>query len=120
MSITMDRYNANWDMVRLGWETHVLGRGPELSLDAMEAIDDARGKRIPGVIDQDLPPFVIHDGRWATQSEQIVDGDVVVFFNFRGDRAIEISRAFTETDFDHFDRGERPDVRLRRDDGVRR
>ena len=40
----------------------------------------------------------------------MVDGDAVVFFNFRGDRAIEISRAFTETDFTEFERERVPDV----------
>ena len=50
----------------------------------------------------------------------IVDGDSVVFFNFRGDRAIEISRAFTEPDFDEFDRERCPEVSVRGDDGVRR
>jgi 2,3-bisphosphoglycerate-independent phosphoglycerate mutase len=40
----------------------------------------------------------------------IRDGDAVVFFNFRGDRAIEISRAFEEEDFQPFDRKRRPDV----------
>jgi len=63
----------------------------------------------PGVIDQDLPPFVIHD-ETGSPVGPIVDGDVVVFFNFRGDRAIEISRAFTEDDFSRFDRGRRPRV----------
>jgi len=40
----------------------------------------------------------------------IEDGDSVVFFNYRGDRAIEISRAFTDPDFSFFDRGRVPDV----------
>ncbi len=107
MNITMDRYNANWEMVRLGWETHVHGRG-RLFADAMEAITTLR-KENPGVIDQDLPPFVIHDGNDRPVGA-VNDGDAVVFFNFRGDRAIEISRAFTETDFDRFDRGRLPAV----------
>ena len=63
----------------------------------------------PGITDQDLPPFVIEDGN-GDPLGPIDDGDSVVFFNFRGDRAIEISRAFTESDFDGFDRGELPDV----------
>ena len=40
----------------------------------------------------------------------IVDGDSVVFFNFRGDRAIEISRAFEQDEFPYFDRGRRPHI----------
>ena len=101
MVITMDRYNANWDMVRLGWETHVLGRGRGFD-SALEAVANLREENT-GVIDQDLPPFVIHD-EIGQPIGKIMDGDAVVFFNFRGDRAIEISRAFTESDFSHFDR----------------
>ena len=107
MVITMDRYNANWDMVRRGWETHVLGRGRRFS-SAAEAVAELRAEN-PGVIDQDLPPFVIEDNN-ARPIGEIVDGDVVVFFNFRGDRAIEISRAFTEDAFSPFDRERRPEV----------
>ncbi|MEE4272179.1 MAG: 2,3-bisphosphoglycerate-independent phosphoglycerate mutase [Thermoanaerobaculales bacterium] len=107
MAITMDRYNANWEMVRRGWETHVLARGRIFS-SALEAVETLRGEH-PGVIDQDLPPFVIGDTDGHPIGE-IVDGDVVVFFNFRGDRAIEISRAFIEDDFDEFDRGRVPEV----------
>ncbi|HSL18669.1 MAG TPA: 2,3-bisphosphoglycerate-independent phosphoglycerate mutase [Methylomirabilota bacterium] len=107
MAITMDRYNANWEMVRVGWQTHVLGRGRSFR-SAAEAVATLRAER-PGVIDQDLPPFVIEDGGGRPLGE-IVDGDSVVFFNFRGDRAIEISRAFTEDDFRFFDRERRPEV----------
>ena len=66
-----------------------------------------RGEK-PGIGDQDLPAFVI-----ATEGAPlgpIVDGDSVVFFNFRGDRAIEISRAFTEEVFTPFARGRLPRV----------
>jgi 2,3-bisphosphoglycerate-independent phosphoglycerate mutase len=106
MVITMDRYEANWGMVEKGWQTHVHGEGQQFE-SAAEAIKSLRAEH-PGTIDQDLPPFVI-----AAHGEPlgpIRDGDSVVFFNFRGDRAIEISRAFTEDDFDFFDRGARPDV----------
>jgi 2,3-bisphosphoglycerate-independent phosphoglycerate mutase len=107
MAITMDRYNADWDMVRRGWETHVLGRGRSF-ISAAEAVTALRAED-PGIIDQDLPPFVIndHDGN---PIGPILDGDSVVFFNFRGDRAIEISRAFTEEDFGEFDRERFPNV----------
>ncbi|MCU0302847.1 MAG: 2,3-bisphosphoglycerate-independent phosphoglycerate mutase [Thermoanaerobaculales bacterium] len=108
MTITMDRYNANWEMVRRGWETHVHGAGRGF-LSAGEAVATLRREN-PGVIDQDLPPFVVHDpdGRPIGTIE---DGDSVVFFNFRGDRAIEISLAFTSDELDRFDRGRRPEVR---------
>ena len=100
MKITMDRYEANWDMVALGWKTHVAGEGRQFA-SAEEAIRTWR-KEIPGVIDQDLPPFVVADA--AGPLGPIRDGDSVVYFNYRGDRAIEISRAFEEDGFDKFER----------------
>jgi len=106
MKITMDRYEANWAMVALGWQVHVHGDGPRFA-SAREAIEAHRAAR-PGVIDQDLPPFVIVDG--GQPVGPVEDGDSVVFFNFRGDRAIEISRAFEDDAFDKFDRGRRPEV----------
>ncbi len=106
MAITMDRYGANWDMVRKGWDTHVHGKGRYFK-NAHEAISTLREET--GAIDQDLPPFVISDdGEKPVGAVQ--DGDAVVFFNFRGDRALEISAAFEEDDFDKFDRSPRPDV----------
>ncbi len=107
MVITMDRYEANWDMVALGWKTHVAGEGRGFS-SAQEAIETYR-REIPGVIDQDLPPFVIVDES-GNSVGPIRDGDSVIFFNFRGDRAIEISRAFEEENFTAFERIPRPRV----------
>lgn len=107
MQITMDRYEADWEMVRRGWQTHVVGEGRRFSR-AGEAVSVLRGEN-PGIIDQDLPAFVVADSSGAPLGP-IQDGDSVVLFNFRGDRAIEISRAFTEADFDEFDRGPIPDV----------
>ena len=106
MQITMDRYEANWGMVELGWKTHVLGEGRQFA-SAAEAIETYRAET--KVIDQDLPPFVIaKDGKPVGTVE---DGDSVVFFNFRGDRAIEISKTFEAgADFDKFDRVRVPAV----------
>jgi 2,3-bisphosphoglycerate-independent phosphoglycerate mutase len=105
MKVTMDRYEADWRMVELGWKTHVRGEGDRFG-SAAEAIETLRA-RTPGVIDQDLGAFVI--GNEAPVGP-VRDGDAVVFFNFRGDRAIEISRAFEDETFPHFERGKRPDV----------
>ena len=106
MTITMDRYEANWAMVDLGWKTHVLGEGRQFS-SAAEAIETYRAET--KVIDQDLPPFVIaKDGKPLGTVE---DGDSVIFYNFRGDRSIEISKAFDGgDDFDKFDRVRVPQV----------
>ncbi len=105
MKITMDRYNANWKMVELGWKTHVLGEG-RFFANTTEAVNTLRDET--KAIDQDLPPFVIaKDGKPVGA---IQDGDSVVYFNFRGDRAIEITRAFEEENFAEFDRVRFPKV----------
>ena len=105
MVITMDRYEANWKMVELGWQTHVLGQGRAFN-SAKEAIEAYRNEL--KVIDQDLPPFVICENGEPVGT--INDGDSVVFYNFRGDRAIEISKAFDDKEFTKFDRVRYPDV----------
>lgn len=105
MKITMDRYQANWPMVEAGWHTHVLGEGRQFA-SAKEAVETYRSES--GVIDQDLPAFVIaKDGKPVGTIE---DGDSVVLFNFRGDRAQEISLAFDNEVFTEFDRVRKPDV----------
>lgn len=105
-NITMDRYDANWPMVEKGWKVHVLGEGDQFS-SATEAVKALREQN-PGTIDQDLPPFIIaEDGKPIGTIE---DGDSVVFFNFRGDRALEITRAFVEAELQEFDRIRVPKV----------
>ena len=106
MTITMDRYEANWKMVELGWHTHVLGEGRQFA-SAAEAVKTYREET--HAIDQDLPPFVIaKDGK---PIGTIKDGDSVIFYNFRGDRSIEISKAFDGgAEFDKFDRVRVPKV----------
>ncbi len=106
MNITMDRYNANWDMVRKGWDTHVRGNG-DMFKSAHEAVVELRNRT--KAIDQDLPPFVISDDG-KTPIGPVVDGDSVVFFNFRGDRSLEITAAFEDESFSRFDRGPKPNV----------
>jgi len=107
MKVTMDRYNSDWNIVKRGWQAHVLGEG-RMFRSASEAVktfyqEDAKAT------DQYLPAFVVMDSTGKPKGK-IIDGDAVVFFNFRGDRAIEISRAFTEKDFNEFDRGPLPDI----------
>ena len=106
MKITMDRYEANWAMVDLGWKTHVLGEGRQFCC-AAKAVETYRNEY--KVIDQDLPPFVIAENGEPVGT--INDGDSVIFYNFRGDRSIEISKAFEGgADFDKFDRVRVPSV----------
>ena len=99
MQVTMDRYEANWGMVEKGWRTHVEGIGRQFA-SAAEAIETYRAET--GCIDQDLPAFVVaRDGQPVAK---IANGDSVILFNFRGDRAQEISLAFDRKEFDKFDR----------------
>ncbi len=106
MLVTMDRYEASWGLVERGWNTHVLGEGRNFA-SAAEAVQTYYDED-PSVNDQFLGEFVIvEDGRPIGTIE---DGDAVLFINFRGDRAIELSRAFEEDDFTYFDRQRRPKV----------
>jgi 2,3-bisphosphoglycerate-independent phosphoglycerate mutase len=107
MNITMDRYEADWSMVQRGWEAHVLGEARPFRT-ARAAIETFR-EETPGIIDQDLPAFTIVDDGGKPVGE-IEEGSSVVLFNFRGDRAIEISRAFEEKELPELDRKRVPDV----------
>lgn len=105
MVVTMDRYEAEWAMVERGWNIHVRGLGRQFaSLET--AIETLYAESELG--DQNLEGFVIAEDGAAVGP--IVSGDAVVLFNFRGDRAVEISRAFDDDAFDAFDREPRPDV----------
>ncbi len=106
MLITMDRYEADWSMVERGWQTHVLGQGRRFA-SASEAITTLYDEH-PEIDDQYIPAFVIADEDGPVGP--IRDGAAVLLFNFRGDRALEISRAFEDETFEPFDRGPRPDV----------
>ena len=105
MKITMDRYQADWAMVERGWNTHVKGEGRQFA-SAAEAVETLRSET--GAIDQDLPAFVIAEN--GEPVGKIVDGDSVILFNFRGDRAIELSMAFDNDEFTQFERGGKPNV----------
>lgn len=108
MHITMDRYEADWDMVARGWSLHVHGKG-RMFASAAEAVQTLYDETGEG--DQYLPGFVIADATSGEACGPINDGAAVILFNFRGDRAIEISRAFAEDEsFTAFDRGRCPDV----------
>jgi 2,3-bisphosphoglycerate-independent phosphoglycerate mutase len=106
MLVTMDRYQADWRIVERGWNTHVRGEARAFRR-AREAIETLY-REDPSVNDQYLPPFVIADANGPVGP--IRDGAAVVLFNFRGDRAIELTRAFEDEVFDGFARGPRPDV----------
>jgi len=106
MAITMDRYEADWPMVARGWNCHVHGEGRAFP-SAIAAVEALYAENPEGD-DQYLPAFVITDHNGPVG--RIVSGDSVLFFNFRGDRAIEITRAFQDPRFDKFERGPAPEV----------
>ncbi len=107
MKVTMDRYNSDWNIVKRGWDAHVLGIG-RMFRSASGAVKSFY-EEDPQATDQYLPAFVVADDS-GMPNGTIHDGDAVILFNFRGDRAIEISRAFSEKEFREFDRGPLPDI----------
>ena len=98
----MDR-DKRWDRTKIGWDAIVHGIGEKKEILASEAI---REKYAGDKTDEFLPAMVFE----AVGEQRVRDGDVVLFFNFRADRARQFSRAILEEDFDEFDRGRVPDV----------
>lgn len=107
MHVTMDRYEADWNIVERGWEAHVLGKAPNKFTDAVTALKTLRGSEDNPVSDQFLPAFVIVDEAGEPVGT-VNDGDAVVLFNFRADRMVQISKAFEYADFTNFDRQRHP------------
>ncbi len=95
----MDRDNR-WDRVRLAYDALVYGQGRQ-EPDAQAAVAAAYER---GETDEFVLPTVVG----ARDEDRVRDGDVCLFFNFRPDRARELTRAFFERDFDAFDRGPHP------------
>lgn len=107
MNITMDRYDADWTMVERGWAAHVKADGRTFA-SMREAVETFRAEK-PGILDQDLPAFVIE--RDGAPVGPVVENDSVIFFNFRGDRSLEITKAFEADELTEFDRGPKPNVK---------
>jgi len=105
MTITMDRYGADWPMVKRGYDCHTHGIARAFPT-AAEAVDTFYAETDSG--DQYLEAFVVADD--GEPIGAMVDGDSVLLWNFRGDRAIEITQAYEAEDFDSFDRGNHPNV----------
>ncbi len=102
----MDR-DRRWDRTEKAYRLLTRSEGRP-RLDAVAAIREFYGE---GITDEFMPPIVITD-----QAEKplaaIQDRDSVIFFNFRADRARQLTRAFTEDGFAGFDRGPRLDIRF--------
>lgn len=103
MACVSDRYENDWGMVKKGFDMMVYGEADFFFRTPEEAISILR--RInPEVQDQDLQPFVIVDDMDKPVG-LVKEGDALIYFDFRADRAIEIAQAFTYWDFPYFDRG---------------
>ena len=99
----MDR-DKRWDRIKLAYDALVHGRGD--APDAASGVEAVRAAYERGETDEFVKATVVGE------DARIRDGDSVLFFNFRPDRARELSRALGEDDFDEFDRGDAPSVRL--------
>ncbi|MDO4979224.1 MAG: 2,3-bisphosphoglycerate-independent phosphoglycerate mutase [Candidatus Saccharibacteria bacterium] len=133
MVFVADRYEADWDIVKKGYDAMVHGKAEYYFSSARDAMDYFR-KEMPEVQDQYIPSFVICEpkegaeptprNRLAPMAKVVLepdvdkpvglvkDGDSFIYFDFRADRAIEITQAFTYNEFDHFNRGTENNRRL--------
>ncbi len=131
MVTTADRYENDWNMVKLGYDMMVKGKAPREFKSAVEAIKTFRREN-PKIQDQYLPAFVVVENaatksalssraesarisdanthRGALPIGKIEDGDALIYYDFRADRAIEIATAFTDEKFDKFNRGKVPNI----------
>ncbi|MBI4798332.1 MAG: 2,3-bisphosphoglycerate-independent phosphoglycerate mutase [Desulfarculus sp.] len=99
----MDR-DQRWERVERAWEALVRGQGAK-AVDPVEAVLEAYARR---EFDEFVQPVVIAGP--GQEPTAIRDGDAVVFFNFRADRARELTWAFNSPDFEGFDVGDRPSL----------
>jgi 2,3-bisphosphoglycerate-independent phosphoglycerate mutase len=98
----MDR-DKRWDRTKLAYDAIVHGQS-EFRADSGEAAVRAAYER--DETDEFIKPTVVGD------DAAVRSGDVVIYFNFRPDRARQLTRALGERDFSDFDRGDAPDVQL--------
>jgi 2,3-bisphosphoglycerate-independent phosphoglycerate mutase len=96
---SMDR-DKRWERVEKSYRSMVYGEGPAYS-SALECVEDSYRH---GIFDEFVIPSVLTDEE-GQPIATIQDEDAVIFYNFRPDRAIQISNTFTNEDFRSFDRG---------------
>lgn len=94
----MDR-DKRWDRIKLGWDT-IVNAAAHTDLAPVAAMEKSYED---GVTDEFVIPVALYE-------RGVQDGDAVVFFNFRPDRARQITRAFVDTDFEGFERSRWPQV----------
>jgi 2,3-bisphosphoglycerate-independent phosphoglycerate mutase len=98
----MDR-DRRWDRTKKAWDAIVFGRG---EICEMSPVDAVRAQYEHGKTDEFLPPMIFSEAK----GQRIRDGDTVFFFNFRADRARQLSQAFLLKEFDGFERETWPQV----------
>lgn len=98
----MDR-DRRWVRTKLAWDAVVFGKGEFVPKSPAEALREEYER---GITDEFMPALIFSQ----PDEQRIRDGDVVFFFNFRADRARQLSQAFLETDFSGFDRGLQPKI----------
>ncbi|MGP4105503.1 2,3-bisphosphoglycerate-independent phosphoglycerate mutase [Virgibacillus sp. L01] len=97
---SMDR-DKRWERVKKAYDAMVYGEGPKYK-SPYKVIDDSYEN---GIHDEFVIPSVITDDNDEPVGK-VQDEDSIIFYNFRPDRAIQISRTFANEDFRDFDRGE--------------
>jgi 2,3-bisphosphoglycerate-independent phosphoglycerate mutase len=98
----MDR-DHRWDRTKKAWDAIVFGEGEVRETNPSVAI---REEYKQGITDEFMPALIFSQ----SNEQRVRDGDVVCFFNFRADRARQLSQAFLNDDFDGFDRRVHPKV----------
>jgi 2,3-bisphosphoglycerate-independent phosphoglycerate mutase len=103
VAVVCGRYHAmdrdrRWDRVEKAWRAMVLGEG----IAAEDPAAAVRRSYADGVTDEFVLPLVIHEGGRPIATLQ--DGDSALFFNFRADRARQLTAALTQPGFDAFPR----------------
>ncbi|WP_077301129.1 2,3-bisphosphoglycerate-independent phosphoglycerate mutase [Virgibacillus pantothenticus] len=98
---SMDR-DKRWDRVKKAYDAMVYGKGPKYN-DPFAVIDESYASEI---YDEFVIPSVITNEA-GDPVGTVEDGDSIIFYNFRPDRAIQISRTFANEDFHDFDRGDK-------------
>ncbi len=98
----MDR-DRRWDRTKLAWDAIVFGKGEATDKTPSDAV---RSEYARGKTDEFLPALIFSQ----PNEQRVRDGDVVFFFNFRADRARQLSQVFLERDFRGFERGTQPQV----------
>src|SRR5467141_664486 len=98
----MDR-DRRWDRTKKAWDAIVLGQGEVCKSSPSAAVDQQYSL---GKTDEFMPPLIFS----YANEQRVRDGDSVLFFNFRADRARQLSQAFLLKDFDGFDREVWPQV----------